>query len=230
MTHTSSPPTYPAPLARMSRIGFWFCLTVVLGIFLLVDNPLFNNPFAIDDSILWSYAPIPLLVLAVLLVEGKLSLGAFFLDTLLVTLAKFGVTYILAVVLWAAAGSPPPRPAAQVPLPSVPPLAESKEVSRFLPSAQPTGAPVLEVTPEPAPGREKVVVKVGERVLFSSPDKRLHTVSAHTADGRALLNWPVVPGDGGLLVEFHEALGPLRIGCTVHGARETWPMLDVIAP
>jgi hypothetical protein len=84
---------------------------VILGacvtIFLLVNGPIWRDPWNPDASILISYIPIPFLVLVALWRHGRPSLVALALDTLRVTLLKFGVTASILLCLWSVRAPPP---------------------------------------------------------------------------------------------------------------------------
>lgn len=98
------------PLLRLSRPQFWFCLAVPLTMFLFGWGPIWTHPWDIDHVIWWSYTPLPLLVLACLAWSRRLTLRAFFLDTLSLTLLKYSVTFSIALVLWSTS-APPTRSA-----------------------------------------------------------------------------------------------------------------------
>src|SRR5262249_27721977 len=66
-----------------------------------------------DRNIIWSYAPIPLLVLGLLAVEHKLRWSSWCVETLRLTLVKFAITYLFVNVAWSFVS--PPRPAAPPP-------------------------------------------------------------------------------------------------------------------
>jgi len=93
----------------LSWASFGFSLAVVLTIFFAL-NPLWEplDMAAVEQNILWSYAPIPLLVLGLLALERKLGLGNFLIETMRLTLVKFVITYLFAHILWAATEAPPP--------------------------------------------------------------------------------------------------------------------------
>ncbi|MCB9897988.1 MAG: hypothetical protein H6825_08295 [Planctomycetes bacterium] len=95
----------------LSLPAFALVLGVVLAVFFLL-NPLWERPDieAVDSNIWMSYAPIPLLVALALAVEHKLRRASWFLETLKVTLAKFGVTYLVANLVWFVDGPPPAKP------------------------------------------------------------------------------------------------------------------------
>ena len=102
-------PAAPAEKATelLSPRAFWLCVAVAVGVFLIVDNPITGDPFAIDASIIWSYLVIPPLVFFALRREHKLSRVAFVAENVRMVAVKFGITYALATAMWIAAGDPP---------------------------------------------------------------------------------------------------------------------------
>jgi hypothetical protein len=81
-------------------------LALVLGIFLLADGPVWENPFDIDRQVYLSYLAIPLLVILAFAWRRAWSLRWLFLDTLEVLCLKFGISYGIAILLWAFSGGP----------------------------------------------------------------------------------------------------------------------------
>ena len=116
MPPTSAPPAVPedpgseAP-GGLSRLAFGICMAILLGIFALL-NPLWEpmDMAQMDENILWSYYPIPLLALLALLIERKLRWATFFLESLRLTLVKFVITFLFANVMWAYVTGPPGVP------------------------------------------------------------------------------------------------------------------------
>jgi len=94
----------------LSWTSFGICLAVTLAIFFVL-NPLWApiDMAAVDQNIVWSYVPIPLLVLLFLTLERKLGLGNFLIETMRLTMVKFVITYLFAHILWAATEAPPAR-------------------------------------------------------------------------------------------------------------------------
>jgi hypothetical protein len=131
-----------------------------------------------NESIWWSYAPIPLLVAVCLRVEHKWSRAALLLETMKLTFVKFVVTFVAANALWAVWGTPGT---------GVPPAARVTEAgsSAFEPSVAP---PATELDPalqgdlvgivrdsQGTPVRDALVwVAAGlERYVFAAPVEEL---------------------------------------------------------
>lgn len=99
-------------LPRMSRLQFWSSLALLIGIFVFGHGALWEHPWdmeQVDAAILWSYAPIPFLVLACLAWSRRLGWKALLLDTLELTFLKYAATLAIALAVWKLAPPPPPR-------------------------------------------------------------------------------------------------------------------------
>jgi hypothetical protein len=99
-------------LPRMSRLQFWSCWLLLVGLFVFGHGALWEHPWdmeQVDSAILWSYAPIPFLVLGCLLWSRRLGWKALLLDTLELTFVKYAATLAIALTVWKLAPPPPPR-------------------------------------------------------------------------------------------------------------------------
>ncbi|HEX5011258.1 MAG TPA: carboxypeptidase-like regulatory domain-containing protein [Planctomycetota bacterium] len=98
---------------HLSRRSFLLALAVTLVIFFSL-HPLWRplGVDAMDRNIIWSYAPIPLLVAGLLRLERKLTWTTWLLETLRLTLVKFVITFLFANIMWAFVGPPDPQAAA----------------------------------------------------------------------------------------------------------------------
>lgn len=84
----------------------WGALLVLVLVFVFVDGPLWEHPFDVDVAAWMTYAPIPLLVLLLLYLDRKLGWTSWLLNTVELTLVKFGTTYLIALCFWVAYGPP----------------------------------------------------------------------------------------------------------------------------
>jgi len=123
-----SPHTDPP---KMSRRGFWLAFIAAMVVFFVAGGLVWDSPFDIDSQVYWSYAAVPVLVIGMLLWEGKLGWLSFLLDSLHLGALKFAVTYFIAVGMWWAAGAPAPG----APMPSL--GIDATEESARLPLAPP---------------------------------------------------------------------------------------------
>jgi hypothetical protein len=232
-------------------------LAVSLALFAGGAGPVWRHPWSIDRSIFISYLAIPPLVLAVLLATRRFAWREFLLDTLTVTAAKFGITYVTAAVLWAVSGEPPPvqraPPPRYPPAPSASPPAVSPSEAAALEGvvvaagapragalvfvvrgaeghAYPTRSDVVEVVDD---GRGFVppvaAVQMGEPLRLASGDGLLHAVRGENADGRTVFNAAVTVVS--TVVRLQEPAGVLTLSCAVHehAGRERPGRLVVLA-
>lgn len=105
-------------LPRMSRAQFWSVLGLGLTLFLFEAGPIWRHPWdmsLVNGAILWSYLLLLPLVIGCLAWSKRLSLRAFFLDTLTLALVKYTCTFAIALVLWEV--TPVPRDVHAAPLP-----------------------------------------------------------------------------------------------------------------
>lgn len=85
-------------------------LAVLVGLFLFVQGPIWSHVWEADFAILWSYAPIPAVVLGLLIVNRTFSVGRLILGSFLVALLKYVITATILVTLMALSPPPKPRP------------------------------------------------------------------------------------------------------------------------
>ena len=110
MTHDPSRTEAPeTAVPQLSWRSFGLALAVTLAIFFLL-HPVWRplDMADMDRNIVWSYAPIPALVLALLAVERKLRWSSWTLETLRLTLVKFAITFLFVNTVWAFVGPPGP--------------------------------------------------------------------------------------------------------------------------
>ncbi|HVY47662.1 MAG TPA: carboxypeptidase-like regulatory domain-containing protein [Minicystis sp.] len=238
-----------APLPRLTRLQFWSIFGVALAIFLFATGPVWRHVWSIgvlNDAILWSYVPIPLMVTGALAYKRRLTLRAFFLDTLELTLLKYTVTFGLALVLWSIHEPPPvvfdyhaPRPllAASPPPPPTPiDPARAGAVTGIVSDA--SGRAVEGALVYVAAGLEGVVFAPPKQVVTVQNDGASirpslagavlgQPIEARSSDGRmhtlvataggaTIFNVPLLPAGTPRPVEVKEAHGPMELRCTVH--------------
>ncbi len=91
----------------LSRGESFVLLAAAVLFFLVGMGPVWQHPWDVDRSILYSYAPIPFLVALALLRKRRLGWRAWGLHTLELVFAKFIVTACILVGIWATSGAPP---------------------------------------------------------------------------------------------------------------------------
>lgn len=120
-------------------------LAVAIGVFLLLGGPIWAHRWDPDASIVYSYVPIPILVFAILLATRRFGLRAFVLESLRLTVLKFGLTAGFLIVLWTTQTPPPPdRP--------LDPVARRTPTPAALTTAVPTATPAVSEIPASARG------------------------------------------------------------------------------
>lgn len=242
-------PAQEAPLLRLSRLQFWSFFAFALTIFLFSTGPVWRHAWRIDVldvAIFYSYAPLPLLVALGLLYKKRLTLKAFFLDTLELTLLKYSVTFGLSLVFWGLA-SPPPAVPLHVPQPP-PQQAESAPAPTPIAAAQKgalhgrvlgsKGAPAAGALVYVSAGLEAYVFPPGDAALDLTHDgtgivprlsaaQRGQPILVRSTDGhlhtfvavskgRTMLNVPLLRAGDKTRVSFPEAYGVMNVRCSVH--------------
>ena len=81
-------------------------LGVALGVFAFAAGPVWRHRWEPNAAILWSYAVIPPAVFAAFLRRGTPRLVPVVLESLLLSIVKFGITAFTLVALWSF-GTPP---------------------------------------------------------------------------------------------------------------------------
>lgn len=129
-------------LSRLEGAGV---LAVAIGVFLLLGGPIWSHRWDPDASIVYSYVPIPMLVFVLLLARGRFGLRMFLLETLRLTVLKFGITAGLLIALWTVQDPPAPGHVLD-------PLARRTPTAAPLRTATPTPAPAVSAIPPHALG------------------------------------------------------------------------------
>lgn len=99
-----------APVQRLSLLQFAACLSAALLMFAFITGPVWTHPWDInnlDVAIWYSYIPIPLMVAACLAYKRAFNWRGLFLDTLILVLVKYSLTFSFALALWAVAPKEP---------------------------------------------------------------------------------------------------------------------------
>lgn len=122
------------PPAALSTRAFLLGLGALLVVFVSL-NPIWQKQSvqAWDQNVWWSYAPIPLVVAALLAWERKLSAAGVLLESMRLGLVKFAITFALAHAVWAVQGPPA--------LPEVPVVALPRKSGAGLHGVQVAPAP-----------------------------------------------------------------------------------------
>lgn len=166
-----------APIGRLTSRQFWGCLALSVTIFVFSTGPVWRHPWdvgVLNYAIFVSYIPIPLLVIACLAWNRTLSLRGFFLDTLVLTLIKYSITFSLALGLWIVAPEPeglqvahgarfPVTMTEPAPTPSIINAAETGSLSGV----------VTDASGRPAEGALVFIASGLEKLVFAAPEEPL---------------------------------------------------------
>ncbi|MEQ8280223.1 MAG: hypothetical protein RMA76_22020 [Deltaproteobacteria bacterium] len=241
----------------LPRRWYWSILLLGVVAFLLIDD-VFDNPFAIDASIIWSYALVAVLVPIALVANKTLTLGNFLLCELELLLLKYAITTCIAVALWASNDPPPAPPKAEV----VTKPAERPQAPPPSPLG-PTGAiagVVLDANDAPVAGAWVYVDSGLDDLAFAVPttpvtihndgrgfspafsvlrtyqdlelvvdDAQLHTLAGTNERGEQVFSVPMVAGGRRQPFSTTRELGFVRLSCRVHEDRAEPAHLLVLA-
>ncbi len=238
----------PPASSTLTRAEFLGVLGLSLLVFGVAGEPVWRRPFELDTAIIWSYAVIPVAVLAVLVFARRLELKTFLLSTMEITLLKYAITICVATVLWAIfepPERPPPPPSAPQAArpPPAPPSVIAPETTgtltgRLLDEA---GAPVRYALvwideglehlvfaapraqvriPPSARGGPPLPMHALQPLLFDAQDGQLHTLYAKDRLGRAAFSAPMVASGRAHPFVPGRPFGLVEVTCRVHEARE----------
>lgn len=195
-------------------------LGVALSIFLFAAGPVWRHRWEPDAAILWSYAVIPAGVLAAFFRRGTPRLMPVLVETLLLSIVKFGITAFVLVTLWSF-GTPPPAARVGRLLEDV---LRPKSTGDSSSGSEGTGAGDarrLAAAHAVAVGdggfsSKVIAVAPGTDVALHATDGRLHAIEVLAPDGRILRNVPVLGSGVPRLLSFEEVSGGVSLRCAVH--------------
>ena len=191
-----------------------------LLVFAFAAGPVWRHRWEPNAAILWSYAVIPPLVFAAFFRRGTPRLVPVLVESLLLSIAKFGISAFVLVTLWSF-GTPPPAVRAGRLLEDVL-RPRSTEISlKVEEGADAGGARRMKAAQDVRVGNGGFSLKVitlarGVDVAFQSADGRLHTLELLSADGSIGANVPVLASGAPRLMTFEEISLFSSIRCAVH--------------
>lgn len=238
----------PPSSNSLTRTEFLGVLGFSLVVFGVAGEPVWRSPFELDTAIIWSYAVIPVAVLAVLTFRRRLKLKTFLLSTMEITLLKYAITICVATVFWAISEppSPPPPPPAPPRAVRPPPAAPSviapestgalsgrllNEAGQPLPNTLvwidsgledlTFAAPRAQIhIPQDARGGPPLAMHHLQPLLFDAGDGQLHTFYAKDRLGRAAFSAPMVASGRARPFVPGRPFGLVEVTCRVHEAQE----------
>jgi hypothetical protein len=194
-------------------------LAVALGVFAFAAGPVWRHRWEPDAAILWSYAVIPAGVFAAFFRRGTPRLVPVLVESLLLSIVKFGITAFVLVTLWSF-GTPPPARASHLLEDVLRP--KSTEISLKGEEDAAAGiaarlATAQDVTVGDGRFSSKVIsLAAGGDVALRATDGRLHAVEVLSADGSILRNVPVLGSGAARLLSLEEVPGGVSLRCAVH--------------
>jgi hypothetical protein len=195
-------------------------LGVALAVFMFAAGPVWQHRWDPDAAILWSYAVIPPGVFAAFFRRGTPRLVPVLVESLLLAIAKFGITAFVLVTLWSF-GTPPP---AARPGRLLEDLLRSRSTRISSSETGPAAggeAARLAVAQAVSVGDGRFSSKVislapGGDVAFRSADGRLHTLELLSADGSIGRNVPLLASGAPRLMTYEEIFLFSSVRCAVH--------------
>lgn len=203
------------PAERAAAVG------LALVVFAFVEGPVWRHAWNPDASILWSYAVIPALVLALLGRRHRLRLGAFLAETLVLCVFKFGLSAIVLIGLWSLSAPPAvrtgERPSVGIRPPEISLKGETREAEARRPSLLPS------TTVEIGGGKivpAAITLVPAMPIAFRSSDGRLHSLELVAADGSLRANVPILASGLPRALSFEEISWASALRCAVHPEEE----------
>jgi hypothetical protein len=204
--------TSRAPSLHVVEIAIIVAIAVTH--FLFGAGPIWRHPWSPNANILWSYAPIPLLVAIALLRGRRLQFSSWAMGTFAVMVAKFVITAFVLVGLWAVTTPPSQIAAPPAPPPQNAEVTPNSAETIVVPAG--AAAPAASAAPmELALGPtmpKTLTVPVGVPVTVVSGDGRMHTLAAPSIG----LNVPIVAGARRSVVFAQTMKDPIDFACGVH--------------
>jgi len=220
-------------------------LALVVVQFFVAHGLPWQKMFDWDRSILASYATIPFLVLAALLLRREMRWVSWFVNTVEIACYKFGITASFLLVLLIV-NDEPPAPAVVVAAPmvrgprlpepelrSAPPVTETTELSgrvrgphgEVMPGALVFVSGLDDYDYARATGTVSIevgglaAIELGQRAVMNASDARLHTLVVRRMDdpSHVLFHVPALASGAPALLPFDErSFGVHAVECSIH--------------
>ena len=201
----------------LTRVERAVALGAALFVFFFGAGPVWRHAWSPDASILWSYAVIPALVLALLGRRGALRLGPFLSESLVLSIFKFGISAIVLIGVWSFSAPPAVVRAKEKEKEREKKISLKGEEGRDAAARQvaPVASTVVEI------GGGKIVpaairLESAAPVAFRSSDGRLHALELLAADGSVRVNVPILASGVPRTLSFEEISLASSLRCAVH--------------
>ncbi len=196
-------------------------LGLALAVFAFAAGPVWRHRWEPDAAILWSYAVIPAGVFAAFLRRGRPRLVPVLLESLVLSIVKFGITAFVLVVLWSFGTPPAPAPRAGALIALVLGSKRAGDLSSGSEAAGAAEARRLAAAQTVTVGSGGFSSKVislapGGDVAFRAADGRLHALELLSADGTIARNVPLLASGAPRLFSFEEISRFSSLRCAVH--------------
>ena len=197
---------------------------MVLGgallVFAFAAGPVWRHRWEPNAAILWSYAVIPPLVFGAFFRRGTPRLVPVLVESLLLSIGKFGISAFVLVTLWSF-GTPPPAVRATRLLEDVLRPKSTERSLKVKKGVGAAGARRVKVAQDVRVGNGGFSLKVinlapGEDLALRATDGRLHAVEILSADGTILRNVPVLGSGVARLFTFEEISSGSSLRCAIH--------------
>ena len=195
-------------------------LGIALAVFAFAAGPVWRHRWEPDAAILWSYAVIPAGVFAAFFLRGTPRLVPVLVESLLLSIVKFGISAFVLVTLWSF-GTPPPAARVGGLLEGVLGSKSTKialnveEVNDAVRARREAAALDVRIG-EGGFSSNVISLAPGGDVAFRATDGRLHAIEILSANGSILQNVPVLGSGAARLLSLEEISGGVSLRCAVH--------------
>jgi hypothetical protein len=195
-------------------------LGAALLVFAFAAGPVWRHRWEPNAAILWSYVVIPPLVFAAFFRRGTPRLVPVLVESLILSIAKFGISAFVLVTLWSFGTPPAPVRAGRL----LEDMLRPKSTGISLKGEEDGGAGgVRRVAAAQSvsvgDGRfasRVIALAPGENLALRATDGRLHAVEVLSADGSILRNVPILGSGAARLLSFEEISSGSSLRCAIH--------------
>jgi hypothetical protein len=195
-------------------------LGAALLVFAFAAGPVWRHRWEPNAAILWSYAVIPPLVFAAFFRRGTPRLVPVLVESLLLSIAKFGISAFVLVTLWSFGTPPVPVRTGRL----LEDMLRPKSTGISLKGEEVGGAGGVRrvaaahsVSLGDGGFSSKVIALApGEAIALRASDGRLHALELLSADGSIGANLPILASGTPRLMSFDEISRFSSVRCAIH--------------